>query len=546
MMLLAKLPWTLGSTLALEHLSTGVSLLTAGRPLRAAVWMRRSLRVDLTEDPEALGAMNAVGEVLMEQGSLGAAEACWLCSLETDALQVGVYERLAFTLRLAGRLPEAAEALREALDMPTLDDDDDRAWMWLDLGALLEDIAPVPGAGPEVLLDASAPAAVQPVHVGEEDLTAEACYRHAVELAPSNGEAHKRLADLIVQAHGAHAAQTHYEAASQLMPHDICAATHSFYGADTAAHRHALPPLPLAAAAAAPPSLTEITRQPPPEGVDERSAWGDAAARHFERYGVLVLPGMLSEAQLAALCDSIGADADEGSGGEGDFTPETREAGCRVHRALAIDESPAVETALSEVMQQLHPLLARALHAAADADNNDDLAIPLLGSGYMSVGSGARAQELHKDVHGHDRFDAAALGAVGTGGGPRAISIQLQLTDTSSGEEGSLGSLEVLPGSHRPDATGSEAAIQRALTPEGAAEKVVPVNVEAGTVTLYSSRLWHRGGANEPTAQRERVFAYVTVCEPGVPAAPGLIHSMARRDVGQWVVRPAGLKKKRA
>jgi len=121
------------------------------------------------------------------------------------------------------------------------------------------------------------------------------------------------------------------------------------------------------------------------------------------------------------------------------------------------------------------------------------------------------------------------------------VSIQLQLTDTSGA--GALGSLEVLPGSHRPDARlGAPAQIREAVdAPEGA-RGVVPIAVPAGSVTIYSSRLWHRGGANE--GGPERAFCFLTVTEPGTPAPPGLIHTISWEDVGAWMVGAEGLARR--
>ena len=69
-----------------------------GRPLRAAVHLRRQLQSHPTA--EAVSALNAVGEDLMDAGELGAAEACWQASLTADAAQPEVHERLADHLRL--------------------------------------------------------------------------------------------------------------------------------------------------------------------------------------------------------------------------------------------------------------------------------------------------------------------------------------------------------------------------------------------------------------------------------------------------------------
>ena len=79
-----------------------------------------------------------------------------------------------------------------------------------------------------------------------------------------------------------------------------------------------------------------------------------------------------------------------------------------------------------------------------------------------------------------------------------------------------------------------------------AVPRVLPVDVPAGTVTVYSSRLWHRGGANgraegEAPGENERAFAFLTIGEPGAPAPAGLIHTMARGDVGRWLVSSDGM-----
>ena len=71
-------------------------------------------------------------------------------------------------------------------------------------------------------------------------------------------------------------------------------------------------------------------------------------------------------------------------------------------------------------------------------------------------------------------------------------------------------------------------------------EGVLPVKVPGGSVTLYSSRLWHNGGANNHP-ERERIFAFLTVAEPETPAPPGLIHTMSKDDVGSWLVSQGGV-----
>ena len=138
---------------------------------------------------------------------------------------------------------------------------------------------------------------------------------------------------------------------------------------------------------------------------------------------------------------------------------------------------------LSPLVARLWPLLSIILQAEA---------APLVGAGFMRVGPGAAGQELHKDVHGHDRHGGlAARGAeagegggagegeagaggeageagagVGAGvmgelvGGARAVSIQLQLSDTTAA---SMGSSKCCPAATAGRGTRATGADQRAV-----------------------------------------------------------------------------------
>jgi ectoine hydroxylase-related dioxygenase (phytanoyl-CoA dioxygenase family) len=164
----------------------------------------------------------------------------------------------------------------------------------------------------------------------------------------------------------------------------------------------------------------------------------------------------------------------------------------------------------------------------------------------MQTSPGAGGQDLHKDVHHLDRhgaFDCMPESwNCSINGYPRCISIQLQLTDTTQGK---MGSLEVLPGSHRPDTdNGSPSIICRAVKDPCIENGVIPVDVGPGTVTIYSSRLWHRGGPNE--SRGDRKFCFFTATEQDVERAPpGLVHTMQMDDVGKWCIQGrAGLSAK--
>lgn len=239
---------------------------------------------------------------------------------------------------------------------------------------------------------------------------------------------------------------------------------------------------------------------------------------------------MLQDLQIDALSSAVD---DAQTQDVADLTLETRASERRIHKALPINSSS--EAVLDELTEQLMPLLTAILQTEQDEE------LPLMGSGFMRVFEGADEQELHKDVHGSDRHGPIIDSPQG-GGGPRAVSIQIQLTDTTSSSGLKSGSLEVLPGSHRPDAArGSSEVIKRATE---TSESVVPIDVPAGSVTIYSARLWHRGGAN--VCDRERIFCFLTLSEPGSPAPPGLIHTMVKEDIGSWVVGQAGLYRRSA
>ena len=595
---------------SIAHHQLGCAHLAAGSHASAAESLRRSLDLGwlsmdreygdpAAEDP--LGAYHAAAAGLLDVGDFEAAEACWRHSLQLDSTNAGVRERLAATLRKAGRLAEAADALYETLEW-VAEEDEARSWLYLDLGSLIEELAPIPGTGCEW----GDPTDVPSVKIGDRDggksLTAEQCYRLALQAAGEGaGEAHKRLADVLAASHGAAAAQPHFAAAARLMPHDICCATHVHYGVPSTGERgRRLPPCPLPPL---PPLPTEgddgdgatvplsALMVPPPtplgdgedgggeerKGDGDRSeaweAWARRAAETFEAHGVVVVPELLSDSACASLLEAV--EAAEALGVAADLTDETREADARVHMALALQPSPedeqqqhqhqhqhqqqqgaaaaAAADVVSDATRQLWPLLRRVLQVDAQPEAGGVEAAPLLGAGFMRVANGAVGQALHKDVHGHDRHRHPTAEA-GGGGAARAISVQLQITDTAaatattaaSGSDGAgLGALAVLPGSHRPDAArGNPARIHRAIARPDETTGVVRIAVPAGTATLYSSRLWHLGDANR--SERRRTFCFLTVAEPDAPAPAGLIHTMELEDIGAWHVCASGLSRTQA
>lgn len=106
----------------------------------------------------------------------------------------------------------------------------------------------------------------------------------------------------------------------------------------------------------------------------------------------------------------------------------------------------------------------------------------------------------------------------------------------------SRGSLVVLPGSHRPDAiAGHPNAVLDAIRDRERSGEVT-IAVPPGSVTVYSSRAYHRGSANR--SERARTFCFLTLCEPDSAAPDGLIHTMERDDVGVWWLGRKGLERR--
>ena len=585
---------------ALELFERGCALLDEGAVSRAAAELRHSVEIDATHLP-TLGALHVAADELLTLAAaddddgpvarrhLEDAEACWRASLRAvpPEHRLASATSLAGTLRRARKFADAADATHDALDyVPDAGATTARAWLWGELGTLIEDLALAPRAGAPAEARSGEGVYPQPIDVvvgsAREALSPEECYLRAIEEeAGDNGDAwigatYKRLAEWRALTRGAEAATGAFAAASRLLPDDICCATHALYGAPpdrpgaralqmAPPDRTGAPGLPTTAphrvsadgtAGLDDDTAASVRRLTIVRANDEDDAsWGARAAARFERDGVVVLPGLLDDAHGAMLDDSLAAAEAEGAK---DFTDQTHAAArgaARTHRALPLaasaggedgdsdgDTESAAVAALDAVVLTLWPMLSRALQVVGDDDDDGHggRRAPLIGAGFMRVAPGAAAQALHKDVSGHDRH-AAGAGTAMRDSGPRAISIQIQLTDTTHARR--TGALEVLPRSHRPDAAvGKPGVLEAIAASDGDAVRerhVVPIAVPRGTVTVYSSRLWHRGGANHGST--ERTFAFLTVTEPDAPAPFGLIHTMTRADVGRWALSPDGL-----
>ena len=453
-----------------------------------------------------------------------------------------VRERLSAALRMLGQLERSAQELFHVIKvLEMIDDAGDTStlcMLYLDLGFLIEDIMlPLPGAGYELIepITNEKDAPKFTFELDSSPLSSIDCYRTAIGLDPGCGLAHKKLADALAIIGNNEEALREFEVAARHLPNDICCATHLHF-ASKPEIRDALKakePISLPQGIALAKKLDDISVETyNPIG---RELLSDLAAK-FELNGVLVFRQALSAEDVNVLShkvDAVISLAAEGDVKVADLTEETKAATHRTHLALPLIEEERHTTVISNLMARLNPLLELILQS------NDGKDIPLIGAGLMQTSPGAKAQDLHKDVHHYDRHevfdDMPHSWDCKLNGYPRCISIQIQLTDTSTG--GEMGSLQVLPGSHRPDTNnGSALCIERAVKEPTLNNGVIPVNVAPGTVTIYSSRLWHGGGAN--TSDVDRKFCFFTATEEAESAAPaGLIHTMQMEDVGKWCLR---------
>ena len=154
-------------------------------------------------------------------------------------------------------------------------------------------------------------------------------------------------------------------------------------------------------------------------------------------------------------------------------------------------------------MHALGPLLRRA-SGARDAAR-------LIECGFLSSEPGARAQAFHADT------TPPAMRACEA----RTIKVQLALVEV----EADMGPLEVMPRTHLLPEPANGTADGGGV---GAGTEAVAFLVSPGDVTIYSTNVQHRGGAN--TGSRSRPTFHIAVIGDG--AAPtGLPYTVLAADI---------------
>lgn len=500
------------------------------------------------------------GDVVGDISPMARAVELFQYSLDNFGEDPAVRERLSAAFRTLGQLNKSADELFKVIK--TLEDeesvdDETLCMLYLDLGFLIDDIVPLPGAGYELETVANyeeedAPKVAFQYEeivetVANDEITYQLkertiplssfdCYRKAISLDTTSGLAHKKLADALAIIGKNEESCKAFGVAAQYLPDDICCATHLHFASMQNDSQSAKRAIPLKKEVKLGQTLDDISVDS--MHLDAGSSLSSLAAT-FEKNGVIVFPGALSEGEVKVLSDKVDEIISSSAvSAVSDFTDETKAAKRRIHKALPLNDDEQCTKTVSKLLDRLYPLLAIILQSSDSEDG-----IPLIGSGFMQTSPGASKQDLHKDVHFldlHEDFDEMPEAwDCQRNGYPRCVSIQVQLTDTTLG--GKMGSLEVMPGSHRPDTGVSPSAIATAVKDSGDSGRVIPVNVIPGTVTMYSSRLWHSGGANE--SNKDRQFCFFTATENQENAPPGLIHTMQMSDVGKWCISGSGLKK---
>ena len=202
----------------------------------------------------------------------------------------------------------------------------------------------------------------------------------------------------------------------------------------------------------------------------------------------------------------------------------------RRHLAVSL-QAPAVLAALRAVGQVLHPLVCAALLGTSPGECGD-VALRLVESGMLISTPGAVAQPIHSDTNGA-HWPAEA----------RALKCQVGAMEVTA----PMGPLEIFPGTfaHSANANAAFMAVSLAAGAQRPST-VIPVALPLpkGSVLLYDTTLWHRGGANRAhKAKRRRMQYYVTLLgERGEPPA-GLPFTIEPEEVARFRLTLNGVQR---
>ena len=333
-------------------------------------------------------------------------------------------------------------------------------------------------------------------HARVAQVRAAACdeYEAAVRLAPTNamayarlGAVQARLGDGIRQSQPTADALSSYRHAWRLLSAGSEAAAD-----EAGAEAFAEAEVDLALAGVASDERQRPSRTPDELAVHGVASGSGAGTRQalslWRQQGVVVLPGLLAPAVLQALRDHAQRALDGGAAVE--RTANIRAPANRSLLALPVTEGAAA--ALGALATSLGPFLRHALM--------DPRAL-LLELAVMRASGGATEQAWHRDDGILDR---------------RTASVQIALVDTPA----DMGAFEVQPGTHanaeKPDEQHPGMAIA----------------ASAGTVTIYSPNVVHRGRAN--THGDARLTVVLTLVGASGLVPNGIPLAIEPEDAGRW------------
>jgi len=222
---------------------------TLDQTLSAATYVKTQLdsilnsaRSSSSQQDMLLNDLHSIASTLLEYDANEKAADLFRYSLqEFDPSNVAVRERLSAALRAMGSFEESARELyrvihsledeinsQDQMGMFGAEEGESLSWLYLDLGGLIEEIRPLPGAGSNwdaaITTEADAPKVTLEFDSDLEDgftisldddddneddllkdgqgtkgeaLSAIECYRRAISYNGENGSAHKRLADAL-------------------------------------------------------------------------------------------------------------------------------------------------------------------------------------------------------------------------------------------------------------------------------------------------------------------------------------------------------------
>ena len=231
------------------------------------------------------------------------------------------------------------------------------------------------------------------------------------------------------------------------------------------------------------------------------SSWHTRAAEVLDRYGVVVLDGLLER----QLCDDLLRQIETWPANAEGTSATTRQPHRRRHQAL-----PLLRNASGLAAQTLFARLRKVFRATFGNDQ-----ATLVECGFLTSSPGAQAQALHADTAPSSMQSCE----------PIAIKVQLALVDVTE----DMGPLEVVPGTHKTNVFGSMIdSMPGTASPPVLA---LPLRVRPGDATLYYSSLQHRGGANRGHRSRPTFHIAVVGGDGEFGAPTGMPYTVLVADI---------------